>query len=198
LDFLIAMVKKLADSEFISKNNCSLYVEAAVELAAHTAAIGMRFYKHTKFPGYRNAIFIAEHGSWNRNPPSGYRVSVVKFNDNGKMEYSSFVDGWLTSPKTCKTHKDCGETAHCLSAVGVHFCSGWGRPSDVEVLPDGSLLISDETKNMIYRVTYNDEKSDTGLVYFGVVAILITVIVIFNIYYFIIRKDYEQVPLKEE
>jgi glucose/arabinose dehydrogenase len=84
------------------------------------------------FPeAYRNQIFIAEHGSWNRSKKSGYRVTLVKLDGMGNaVGYEPFMQGWLEGEKS------------------------WGRPADVAVLADGSLLVSDDTANAVYRVTY--------------------------------------------
>jgi glucose/arabinose dehydrogenase len=79
---------------------------------------------------YRNQIFIAEHGSWNRSTPIGYRVSLVKLKDGKAISYEPFIEGWLQ-----------GRTA-------------WGRPVDVLVMPDGALLVSDDKAGVVYRVTY--------------------------------------------
>jgi glucose/arabinose dehydrogenase len=91
----------------------------------------MRFYAGTMFPAeYRNQIFIAEHGSWNRSRKIGYRISLVRLKDGRAVAYESFASGWLQ-----------GESA-------------WGRPADVLVLPDGSLLVADDHAGAIYRITY--------------------------------------------
>jgi glucose/arabinose dehydrogenase len=104
-------------------------------LGAHVAGLGMRFYSGKQFPArYRNAIFIAEHGSWNRSRKNGYRVSVVRLQDNRAVGYEPFVTGWQE-----------GESA-------------WGRPADVLVMPDGSLLISDDQAGAIYRVFYRGNR----------------------------------------
>ncbi len=92
----------------------------------------MRFYTGVQFPeSYRNQIFIAEHGSWNRSSKVGYRVTVVRLDATGKaVSYEPFAQGWLS-----------GERA-------------WGRPADVLVAPDGSLLVSDDSAGAIYRIRY--------------------------------------------
>jgi glucose/arabinose dehydrogenase len=91
----------------------------------------MRFYTGTMFPEkYRGGVFIAEHGSWNRSSPVGYRVSFVGLRGNDAMSYEMFAEGWLRG------------------AVA------WGRPADVLVLPDGSLLVSDDKAGRIYRISY--------------------------------------------
>jgi len=136
----------------------------------------MRFYNHSLFPGFRRSVLIAEHGSWNRNPPTGYRVTAVKFDESGTpLEYSPFVFGWLSDPpRNCsKENPDCGPTARCLIEDDVPYCSGWGRPADIEVLPDGTILISDEAKGTIYRVTYMEQNNDNLELIEKIILILI-------------------------
>lgn len=119
------------DPEFGSKHACSEFVAPAQPLGAHVASLGMRFYKGSQFPAeYAGRVFIAEHGSWNRSKKSGYRVTTVKVEGGRAVAYEPFVTGWLQ-----------GE-------------SNWGRPSDVLVLPDGTLLIADDHAGAIYRVRY--------------------------------------------
>ena len=127
----------LADPEFGAKRPCSEFTAPALALGAHVAAIGMRFYTGTEFPpAYRGNIFIAEHGSWNRSRKSGYAVVRVALDGQGHPgKPEPFVEGWLQ-----------------LDAVGRE--SVWGRPADVLVMPDGSLLVSDDLAGAIYRVRY--------------------------------------------
>ena len=107
------------------------FVPPAAELGAHVASLGMRFYTGTMFPPpYRGRIFIAEHGSWNRSELTGYRVTMVRLEGNRAVAYETFAEGWLAG-----------------GAV-------WGRPVDLEVLPDGSLLVSDDLAGAIYRISY--------------------------------------------
>lgn len=106
-----------------------------IDLGPHVAALGMRFYTGSMFPEkYRDGIFIAEHGSWNRTMPIGYRITFVPVRNNKAMAYTIFAEGWLK---------------------GI---AAWGRPVDVEVMRDGSLLVSDDEKGAIYRITYSGEK----------------------------------------
>jgi len=96
------------------------------------ASLGMKFYTGSMFPlQYKHNIFIAEHGSWNRSKPIGYRITRVILNGNRPIRYETFAEGWLQ-----------GERA-------------WGRPVDVLVMPDGALLVSDDRAGAIYRVSYN-------------------------------------------
>jgi glucose/arabinose dehydrogenase len=121
----------LPDPEYGKRHACSEFTGPAQALGPHVAALGMRFYTGTQFPEtYRGQVFIAEHGSWNRSKKIGYRVTVVRLEGQRAVSYVPFVTGWLQ-----------GETA-------------WGRPADVLVLPDGSLLISDDYAGAIYRVRY--------------------------------------------
>jgi len=122
----------IADPEFGSKHACSEFIAPAQKLGPHVAALGMRFYTGTQFPAaYRNQIFIAEHGSWNRSQKIGYRITLVKLDASGKaISYEPFAQGWLQ-----------GQQA-------------WGRPADVLVAPDGSLLVSDDSAGAIYRISY--------------------------------------------
>jgi len=121
----------IADPEFGRARRCAEFVPPAQNLGAHVAALGMRFYTGKQFPErYRNAVFIAEHGSWNRSRKNGYRVSVVRLQGNRAVSYEPFVTGW-----------EQGESA-------------WGRPADVLVMQDGSLLVSDDHAGAIYRIVY--------------------------------------------
>lgn len=107
----------------------------ARELGPHVAALGMRFYTGKSFPeSYRNNIFIAEHGSWNRSEPIGYRIMRVKIRDRRPPTYEVFARGWLQ-----------GEQA-------------WGRPVDIEIMPDGSMLVSDDHAGAVYRIHYTGEQ----------------------------------------
>jgi len=91
----------------------------------------MRFYTGTMFPlKYQRQIFIAEHGSWNRSEKIGYRITLVSRDEQGQLRYSVFAEGWLQ-----------GQQA-------------WGRPADVLVMPDGALLVSDDSAGVIYRISH--------------------------------------------
>jgi glucose/arabinose dehydrogenase len=123
--------KNIPDPKFGDKRQCLKFVPPATELGPHVAALGMRFYTGKMFPHeYRNHIFIAEHGSWNRSTPIGYRVTLVRIQNNRTVEYEVFAEGWLQGSQA------------------------WGRPVDVLVLPDGALLVSDDRANAIYRIGY--------------------------------------------
>jgi glucose/arabinose dehydrogenase len=122
----------IADPEFGTRQPCSRFAPPAQALGPHVAVLGMRFYTGSQFPQrYRGQIFIAEHGSWNRSAKIGYRVTVVSLDAAGKaVSYEPFAEGWLQGQ------------------------SAWGRPSDVAVAPDGSLLVADDTAGAIYRIRY--------------------------------------------
>ncbi|WP_316893873.1 PQQ-dependent sugar dehydrogenase [Ralstonia mannitolilytica] len=122
----------LPDPEFGVGHPCKDYVPPVARLGAHVAALGMRFYTGTSFPPeYRNNIFIAEHGSWNRSSKVGYRVVRVVMDATGKVtKQEPFAQGWLQDGRA------------------------WGRPADVLTAPDGSLLVSDDEAGAVYRIRY--------------------------------------------
>lgn len=123
--------KNILDPEFGKGKSCNGVTLPAAELRAHVAALGMRFYTGSMFPeSYKNSIILAEHGSWNRSQPQGYRLTFAKINGASVEKVEGFVEGWLQGS------------------------SAWGRPVDVEVLKDGSLLVSDDKAGVIYRITY--------------------------------------------
>jgi len=122
----------IRDPEFGEGVDFNQYVKPAQKLGPHVAALGMRFYTGTMFPEeYKNQIFIAEHGSWNRSKKIGYRVMMVKLNGNEVVSYEPFAEGW--------------QQGDSIS----------GRPVDVLVMPDGSLLVSDDFGGVIYRISYS-------------------------------------------
>ena len=124
----------ILDPEFGKGKNCADYVAPVKLLGPHTASLGMRFNKDNKFPAeYANAVFIAQHGSWNRSTPIGYRVVVIKMDENGKAkDMEVFADGWLQNVRDVS-----------------------GRPVDVQFLKDGSMLVSDDFAGAIYKISYN-------------------------------------------
>ncbi len=124
--------KSVADPVFGEKRPCSELSAPAIELGPHVAAIGMRFYDGEMFPPeYKNRILIAEHGSWNREEAIGYRVMQVRLEGDKAVSYKPFAEGWL--PEEGRA---------------------WGRPADVEVMGDGSVLVSDDRNGILYRITY--------------------------------------------
>jgi glucose/arabinose dehydrogenase len=123
--------KDLVDPEHGSRAGERALRPPEIELGPHVAALGMRFYGGTSFPpAFRGQIFIAEHGSWNRSRAIGYRVTLVRLKDGRASSYETFAEGWLASG------------------------GPWGRPVDLEVLPDGSMLVSDDHGGAIYRIRY--------------------------------------------
>jgi glucose/arabinose dehydrogenase len=123
------------DPEYGAKRQCPEFTPPAHKLDAHVASLGMRFYTGSMFPAeYRNTIFIAEHGSWNRSRKVGYRVMQAKVEGDKVVDYRPFAEGFL-DPATSRA---------------------WGRPVDVQVMPDGALLVSDDYANVIYRIAYRE------------------------------------------
>ena len=120
----------IADPEFGAGRSCDEFVPPVVKLGAHVAALGMKFYTGTMFPPeYRNRIFIAQHGSWNRSEKAGYRVVSVDVSGESPVT-TVFAEGWMEN-----------ETV-------------WGRPVDVLVMPDGALLVSDDLAGAVYRIVF--------------------------------------------
>lgn len=124
----------ISDPEFGSKEPCSKFTKPAQNLGAHVAPLGLKFYTGAMFPAeYKNQLFVAEHGSWNRTNKIGYCVSLVRVKDNQQATaYETFASGWLDEA----TQKS------------------WGRPVDVLVLKDGSMLVSDDQAGVVYRIYY--------------------------------------------
>jgi glucose/arabinose dehydrogenase len=121
----------IPDPDFGKERKCEEFTPPAITLGPHVAALGMRFYSGTMFPDeYRQQIFMAEHGSWNRKTPIGYRVTLVRLENNRAVDYTVFAEGWLQRGRA------------------------WGRPVDVQVMPDGALLVSDDQAGVIYRISY--------------------------------------------
>lgn len=123
----------IKDPEFGKKRPCSDFTAPAQQLGAHVAPLGLKFYTGAMFPeAYRGHLFIAEHGSWDRSKKVGYKVSLVKVQNSKVVSYEPFITGWLDEG----TQK------------------AWGRPVDVLLLEDGSMLVSDDRAGVIYRITY--------------------------------------------
>ena len=121
------------DPEFGSKRPCSDFIAPADKLGPHVAPLGLKFYTGSLFPSqYKNQLFVALHGSWNRSKKSGYTVNLVKVANNKVSGHEVFASGWLDEADQ----------------------KAWGRPVDVLVLPDGSMLVSDDQANVIYRIAY--------------------------------------------
>lgn len=124
--------KNIADPDYGQRIDIHLFTPPAMELGPHVAALGMSFYTGKQFPKtYQNHIFIPEHGSWNRTQKSGYRIMMVKVNGASAVSYEPFATGWLQ-----------GQTV-------------WGRPVATLIMPDGSMLVSDDYAGVIYRIFYS-------------------------------------------
>ncbi|MFY0687353.1 MAG: sorbosone dehydrogenase family protein [Cyclobacteriaceae bacterium] len=128
----------ISDPEFGSKRSCDEFVQPAQNLGPHVAPLGLKFYTGSLFPStYTNKIFIAEHGSWNRSSSAGHtghRITLVTEENGQGTNYEVFMEGFLD--------KESNEA--------------WGRPVDILVLEDGSMLVSDDKAGAVYRVSYND------------------------------------------
>ncbi|MDB5252133.1 MAG: sorbosone dehydrogenase family protein [Flaviaesturariibacter sp.] len=122
----------LPDPRFGRDGACSSFTPPALKLTPHGAALGMRFYTGTMFPAaYRHSIFVAEHGSWNRTTPTGYRVMEVKMENGRPTAYVPFATGWRDADGNVT-----------------------GRPVDVQVAPDGALFVSDDRAGAVYRIIF--------------------------------------------
>ena len=123
----------IADQEFGWGHSCDEFTKPIALLGPHTAALGMRFYTGNTFPSeYRNAIFIARHGSWNRTKKIGGDIVVAKLSEDGAVtSIEPFITGFIENNNYV------------------------GRPADVEFVKDGSMLISDDFNGAVYRVTYS-------------------------------------------
>ncbi len=123
------------DPQFGKGKSCDDYTPPVLKLGAHVAALGLTFYTGSMFPSdYRNQLFFAEHGSWNRSEKVGCRIVLVRFDVEGNaLSQEPFASGWLQDG-------DC-----------------WGRPNDVLQMPDGSLLVSDDKAHVIYRISYTGQ-----------------------------------------
>jgi glucose/arabinose dehydrogenase len=125
--------KNVPDPEYGKNAPDESFTPSALDLGAHMASLGLRFYTGSMFPEkYRNQIFIAEHGSWNRTTPVGYRVIMAQVLGDSAVGYDVFATGWLQGT------------------------SAWGRPVDILVMPDGALLVSDDKAGAVYRISYKN------------------------------------------
>jgi glucose/arabinose dehydrogenase len=124
----------VSDPELGSKKACDTFEKPIAKLGPHTAPLGIEFYEGSMFaPDAKGQALIARHGSWNRSKKSGYDVVMAILHDDGTVkEVKPFITGWLDVAKD----------------------DVWGRPVDFETLPDGSVLISDDYADVIYRVSY--------------------------------------------
>jgi glucose/arabinose dehydrogenase len=123
----------IGDPEFGSKFHCSEFEPPAWKFQAHTAPLGLKFYTGDMFPSsYQGDLIVAQHGSWNRSKKVGYKLMRVKLKDNKAVSSEVFVEGWMDDASQKVT----------------------GRPVDVLVLDDGSMLVSDDHAGKVYRITY--------------------------------------------
>ena len=120
------------DDEDTTEKAASDFVAPVINLGAHVAPLGMEFYTGAQFPeAYQGSVIIAQHGSWNRSSKVGYRLMKVGLDGTGAAaSYEVFAEGWLEDEQS------------------------WGRPVDVEAMPDGSLLVSDDQAGVVYRISY--------------------------------------------
>ncbi|MEY3052574.1 MAG: hypothetical protein RLY31_2359 [Bacteroidota bacterium] len=123
----------LPDEQFGKERPCSDFTPPAQRLSPHCAPLGLEFYTGNMFPEtYHHQILVAEHGSWNRSKKIGYQVSLLRLEGDKVVRYEPFAQGWLDQDED----------------------EVWGRPVDLEHLPDGSILVSDDFANAIYRISY--------------------------------------------
>ena len=127
----------IPDPDFGEQRDCDEFVAPAQKLPAHVAPLGMLFYTGNMFPDeYDDQVLIAEHGSWNRSKKVGYRISLVRMANGNAVGYEVFADGWLQNEESS------------------------GRPVDLLVLDDGSMLVSDDQNGIIYRISYSRPLND--------------------------------------
>ncbi len=121
----------ILDPRYGRDRDCRDYTPPVQELGPHVAPLGLKFYTGDMFPpAYRGQVFIAEHGSWNRSKKIGYRITLVRLDGNEAVSYEPFASGWLQGQSVS------------------------GRPVDLIVKDDGSLLVSDDYAGKVYRITY--------------------------------------------
>jgi glucose/arabinose dehydrogenase len=124
----------MLDPKYGAGHKCSEFAPPALKLGAHVAPLGMKFYTGSMFPAeYKNNIFIAEHGSWNRHKYQGGSIVRVTTDPAGKkIKQQVFATGWIT-----------GDQAYS------------GRPADIVMAPDGSILIADDWAGAVYKISYS-------------------------------------------
>ncbi len=126
--------KNIKDPGFYNMINDIQITKPEWELPAHVAALGMRFYTGDMFPDkFKNGVFIAEHGSWNRSSKIGYRISFLQTVNEKIVNYQVFASGWEEDDVV------------------------YGRPADIEMLSDGSILVSDDYSGIIFRIFYAEK-----------------------------------------
>lgn len=123
----------ILDPKFGAKRGCNKTQLPITVLEPHVSPHGIKFYSGHMFPPeYHNQLIIAEHGSWNRRAPVGYRLQHFQLKNNQVVKKEIFAEGWLNDQKA------------------------WGRPTDLLIMPDGALLVSDDLAGVIYRISYQD------------------------------------------
>lgn len=128
------------DPKFGDPTFCAAATPPTVELQAHSAPLGLAFYTSDAFPAdYQGSLFVAMHGSWDRQNPTGYKVVRVVFQGGQPVGVEDFATGWHSEPG-----------------------ASWGRPTGVLVAADGSLLVSDDSRGVIYRISYVGERTAVG------------------------------------
>jgi glucose/arabinose dehydrogenase len=130
----------IADQQFGWGHSCDEFTKPIALLGPHSAPLGMRFYTGQMFPKeYRNAIFIARHGSWNKSKKIGGDIVVAKLNPDGTVKsIEPFITGFLENNNYV------------------------GRPVDIELMKDGSMLLSDDWNGAVYRITYGPPRVSMG------------------------------------
>jgi len=127
---------EILDPKFGPGKDCSDYRSPAQKMDAHVAALGLKFYTGDMFPSeYQGKLFIAEHGSWNRSKKSGYRVTMVSLENGVPVGVEPFATGWMINESVS------------------------GRPVDLLILGDGSMLVSDDHAGKLYRISYTEGKA---------------------------------------
>ncbi len=130
--YLSADPKGATKQEFCQKTQAP-----ALTYTAHSAPLAMVFYTASQFPAqYRNDAFVTMRGSWNRNPPVGYKVVRVRYQNGKPVAFEDFITGFLNQKQRTQ----------------------FGRPVGIAIAPDGSLLFTDDTNGVIYRVAYTAKK----------------------------------------
>jgi glucose/arabinose dehydrogenase len=130
-----------ADPEGTTKKEfCAKTEPPVLTYTAHSAPLAMVFYTASQFPAeYRNDAFVTMRGSWNRNPPVGYKVVRLRYENGKPVAFEDFITGFLNDKKSTQ----------------------FGRPVGIATAPDGSLLFTDDTNGVIYRVSYTGNKQAT-------------------------------------
>jgi glucose/arabinose dehydrogenase len=125
----------LPDPKFGKMRSCDEFKKPAQNLVAHSAPLGLCFLGGVNVPpSFKKRLLIAEHGSWNRTTPVGYRIAMVDIQKDKASNYQVFADGWL------------------------HGSDKYGRPVDICAYTDGGLLVSDDFNNAIYKIDYVGDK----------------------------------------